>query len=84
MRELSFSDALTGLPNRRYFMLELDRIASGENEHLEVALLTLDLNDFKFINDNFGHKKGDEALISAGRLLRSSVRTSDIVARLGG
>ncbi|MCJ0803606.1 diguanylate cyclase domain-containing protein [Vibrio vulnificus] len=84
VRELSFSDALTGLPNRRYFMLELDRIASGENEHLEVALLTLDLNDFKFINDNFGHKKGDEALISAGRLLRSSVRTSDIVARLGG
>lgn len=84
VRELSFSDALTGLPNRRYFMLELARIASGESEHLEVALLTLDLNDFKFINDNFGHKKGDEALISAGRLLRSTVRTSDIVARLGG
>lgn len=84
VRALSFTDALTGLPNRRYFLKELDRISCGDNEHLEVALLTIDLNDFKLINDTFGHKVGDEALITVGDTLRASVRTSDIVARLGG
>ena len=85
MRHLATHDTLTGLPNR-YFLL--DRInhaidVSERNESL-VALVFLDLDNFKVINDSMGHQVGDEFLIEIAKRLTKSVRKSDTVARLGG
>jgi diguanylate cyclase (GGDEF)-like protein len=78
-------DALTDLPNR---MLLLDRlaraIASAKRHGVRLALLFLDLNNFKQINDTLGHAVGDEVLKLAARRLTSSVRASDTVSRHGG
>ncbi|MFW1676905.1 putative bifunctional diguanylate cyclase/phosphodiesterase [Pontibacter sp. JAM-7] len=78
-------DELTGLPNR---MLVLDRlqqmIRDAERNQEQVAVLFLDLDDFKKINDTMGHDIGDKALREAARRLRSAVRAGDTVGRLGG
>lgn len=81
----SLTDALTGLWNRR----ALDRRLSEEwNRHARnggpLALLMIDLDRFKGINDDFGHQAGDEVLVQASQLIRRTVRISDIVARMGG
>lgn len=82
---LAHHDVLTGLPNRLLFeerlKQELVRAARiGER----LAVFAIDLDEFKSINDRFGHAGGDEALCSAARLLSGCVRASDLVARLGG
>ncbi|MBN9511546.1 MAG: GGDEF domain-containing protein [Alphaproteobacteria bacterium] len=78
-------DPLTGLLNRRAFMDDMARrIDRLEVEGLPGALMFIDLDNFKTLNDTLGHDAGDEALRVAARLLRSSTRPSDLVARLGG
>ena len=78
-------DNLPGLPNRLYFNLRLDYIlARAARQQAGFALFYLDLDDFKPINDQFGHKAGDMALAEVGRRLQGALRRSDTVARVGG
>ncbi len=78
-------DPLTGLFNRRRFEQELDRhVAHTQRYGAEGALLVLDLDDFKSVNDTLGHNAGDELIVSVAGLLKAQLRDSDIVARLGG
>jgi diguanylate cyclase (GGDEF)-like protein len=85
LRHRAFYDSLTGLPNRALF---LDRIAHGvaRSDRLgqELAVLFIDLDRFKVINDSLGHSAGDQLLVQVGRRLRSCLRESDTIARLGG
>ncbi len=81
-------DPLTGLPNRRLFLDRLQRVTVRRPEHGEpderYAVLFLDLDGFKLINDTLGHQSGDELLKMVASRLQSCVRASDTVARLGG
>lgn len=84
LREVNF-DRLTGLPNRNVFQnrLEMD-IKRSKRSHLPLALLFIDLDHFKEINDTLGHPTGDLLLQQAGRRLSGYVRETDTVARFGG
>jgi diguanylate cyclase (GGDEF)-like protein/PAS domain S-box-containing protein len=78
-------DALTGLPNRRAVTEHLSAvIESARRSKSMAAVLFVDLNRFKWINDTLGHGAGDELLVELGRRLRKSFRASDLVARMGG
>jgi diguanylate cyclase len=77
-------DPLTGLPNRMAFAEDALRIASGGPEKTHVAVLMLDLDRFKAVNDTMGHAAGDELLRKVADKLRENLRQGDIVARLGG
>ena len=78
-------DSLTGLPNRRMFIDRLgQRIKHAERTTLPMALLFVDLDDFKNVNDMFGHDAGDGLLREASQRLEDCVRESDTLARLGG
>jgi diguanylate cyclase (GGDEF)-like protein len=83
--QLAHQDTLISLPNRRGFMRELDRLVdrAGRYGH-RAAMLFVDLDGLKMINDTFGHGAGDEALIQVADLLSRGVRRSDVVARIGG
>ena len=85
MRHLAQFDALTDLPNRA---LVFDRLAQSltlaRRHQRPLALLFIDLDDFKPINDTWGHAEGDAVLVEIGRRLRASVRASDTVGRVGG
>jgi diguanylate cyclase (GGDEF)-like protein/PAS domain S-box-containing protein len=82
---LAHHDPLTGLPNRLHFMAALERLlAHADREKTNVALLFVDLDHFKAVNDSFGHAVGDQLLIEVGRRLLEAVRSEDLVARLGG
>lgn len=82
---LAHEDALVGLPNRRSFLIRLEElIARVERYGGPAAVMFVDLDDLKQINDRFGHAAGDQALIEVARMLVASVRKSDCVARLGG
>ncbi len=82
----AFYDALTGLPNRALFIDRLERAIarSARDENHSFAVLFLDLDRFKNINDSLGHLAGDILLIEAGRRFESCLRPGDTVARLGG
>ena len=83
--ELSRSDALTQLPNRRRFLERLDEaLARSQRSGRAMALMYLDVDTFKEINDTYGHGVGDEVLIGFARRLQEIVRTTDTVARLAG
>jgi diguanylate cyclase (GGDEF)-like protein len=83
--QLAHEDSLVGLPNRRGFMRAVERLIDRVNRYEEkVALLFIDVDGLKLINDTLGHQAGDEALIQIARLLIGGVRKSDIVARIGG
>jgi two-component system, cell cycle response regulator len=85
LREQSWTDPLTGLYNRRGFStLAESHLLLARRNHRRVLLLSADLDDLKSINDRFGHEEGDRALNRAARLLRRSLRESDIIARFGG
>ena len=82
---LARHDTLTGLPNRRMFFDRLEHaIASSRRSGKNLAVLFVDLDHFKEINDTLGHAVGDKVLINVSTLLKSSVREVDTVARLGG
>ncbi|MGH7108039.1 MAG: diguanylate cyclase domain-containing protein, partial [Acetobacteraceae bacterium] len=84
-RELAHRDALTGLPNRRQLEDELrSAIESPPGSGGAHAVLLMDLNDFKRINDVYGHGAGDDVLIAVAARLQKAVRTGDLVVRLGG
>ena len=85
LEELAITDGLTGLSNRRRFddaLLSEWRRAQRYGDHF--ALLLVDLDHFKEVNDRLGHQAGDEVLARVARVLRTEVRTEDIVARYGG
>jgi diguanylate cyclase (GGDEF)-like protein len=82
---LSETDELTGLANRRAFRNGLETARGGEAEPgLSCAVVLIDLDDFKPLNDRLGHAAGDAALILFGRLLRKCVRAGEVAARIGG
>jgi diguanylate cyclase (GGDEF)-like protein len=83
--QLAHQDSLINLPNRRGFMRELQRlIARVDRYGLKASMLFVDVDGLKIINDTFGHRAGDEALIQVANLLSKGVRHSDMVARIGG
>jgi diguanylate cyclase (GGDEF)-like protein/PAS domain S-box-containing protein len=84
-RWLAYHDVLTGLPNRALFLDWLGRaIAQASDTHSKLAVLFIDLDHFKEVNDTLGHAAGDQLLITVAERLSGAVRQSDIVARLGG
>jgi diguanylate cyclase (GGDEF)-like protein len=88
---LASEDPLTGLPNRRVFSSAIDRISrqalaagGGSDSKVDFAVLFLDLDRFKVINDTLGHRVGDMLLIEVAQRLRRCLRPCDVLARLGG
>lgn len=81
----SITDELTGLRNSRYFWSRLsEEFAMTKRKDYSLSLVIFDLDDFKKINDTWGHKKGDQVLERVGDLLKSEVRRYDLAARIGG
>lgn len=84
-RQLAFFDPLTGLPNRRLLSDRLRQIFSANARHLRYsALMLLDLDNFKPLNDRYGHAAGDQLLVEMAHRLQSCIRAEDTAARLGG
>jgi diguanylate cyclase (GGDEF)-like protein len=78
-------DALTGLPNRKLFFDRLSRALARSTRHdFGAAVLFIDIDDFKVVNDSYGHLVGDQLLVAIARRLADRVRATDTVARLGG
>jgi diguanylate cyclase (GGDEF)-like protein/PAS domain S-box-containing protein len=86
LRELAITDPLTGLPNRRHFLARLDEELARIQRiaHQCTAVLMVDLDNFKQVNDRFGHAAGDEALKHFAALTRAELRKIDSVGRIGG
>ncbi len=85
LRSLSLTDELTGLYNRRGFLALADQYLKIVNRMKnKISILYADLDDLKTINDVFGHKEGDRAIIEAAGILRETFRESDVAARIGG
>lgn len=85
LSRLSLSDPLTGAGNRRAFQDTLEQEASRARRYgRPFALILLDLDHFKRLNDRYGHSVGDEALVTLVNTVRAQLRRSDVVARLGG
>ena len=79
------TDALTQIPNRMYFDLYLERqIASAQREGTVFSLLMFDIDDFKVVNDTYGHPTGDKVLIELIQVVKSHIRKNDFIARWGG
>lgn len=85
LEELAYYDPLTGLPNRRFFLnLLTQALARASRKRTHLALLFLDLDRFKLVNDMLGHSMGDILLKNAAQRIGQSLRTCDILCRLGG
>src|SRR4029079_7897672 len=85
LRHQAFRDPLTGLYNRRFLQEALDReLDRAVRKRLPVALVMLDLDGFKKVNDTYGHAAVDSVLQAVATLLQSKVRASDVVCRYGG
>ncbi len=86
LKILSITDMLTGLYNRRHFELTLEKeLNRGKRNHHALNLISVDVDNFKLINDNFGHPYGDQFIIYVANLLRGSLtRANDTLFRLGG
>ena len=81
----AYHDPLTDLPNRRAMVEYLEALASGKRPHaFDVALLHVDLDKFKAVNDTLGHDAGDMVICEAAKILKTVVRQTDFVARIGG
>lgn len=84
-QQVATTDALTGLSNRRGFEAVANHLLQWcARSEQPAALLYIDLDDFKPINDTFGHAAGDDALITVAGLLKDTVREADVIARMGG
>ena len=82
---LAYTDSVTGLPNRvRFRKLAQEALLAGQREHHSTALLLMDLDNFKDVNDTLGHARGDNLLLQVAQRLRSTLFVPDVVARLGG
>ena len=85
MREFALIDDLTGLSNRRGFLTHADQLLRLSNRNQRgLILIYADLDNMKWINDEFGHAEGDRALVTAGEVLKKTFRNSDVVGRVGG
>ena len=85
LRQLAFQDALTGLPNRPHFQERLDRLlVHGGRSASAMAVLFIDIDGFKAVNESFGHAAGDDMLREVGRRLSALARPQDTAARIGG
>jgi diguanylate cyclase (GGDEF)-like protein/PAS domain S-box-containing protein len=85
IRHVAQHDALTGLPNRLHLQASLGQeVINARREKSELAVMFIDLDHFKEVNDTFGHDVGDGLLVAVAQRLRSATRESDLVARLGG
>lgn len=85
MARLAFYDSLTGLANRRLFKDRLDvTLKQAQRQRQSLALLYLDLDRFKAVNDDYGHEVGDELLKEVALRLQNTLRESDVIARIGG
>lgn len=85
LKALTFTDELTGIYNRRgFYSMALQQMEIAKREKKGFVLFLIDIDHLKDINDTFGHKAGDAALIYATECIKNSFRTSDIVARIGG
>jgi len=85
LKELSTRDPLTHLHNRRYFSDFSQRMQNLSNRYNhDISIIILDIDNFKYINDNFGHSIGDKVIISLGNVLTENIRKSDVAARYGG
>jgi diguanylate cyclase (GGDEF)-like protein len=85
IRQLSLHDALTGLANRR-FLLENEKhlIAGAKRSGKQMAVLIVDMDDFKAVNDTHGHAAGDQVLVTSAQRMKQLLRESDVIARFGG
>ncbi|MEY3201104.1 MAG: hypothetical protein RIR70_654 [Pseudomonadota bacterium] len=85
LKHLADHDALTQLPNRMLFFDRVEKgLAACQRRRTQLAFLFVDLDDFKAINDKFGHSVGDEVLVQTAKRLNRSVRAADSVGRIGG
>ncbi len=85
LEDLAYMDALTGLPNRRLFREKLARaISHSMKTNKPYGLIFIDLDNFKWVNDNLGHDMGDKLLITLGQRFRTQVREQDELCRIGG
>ena len=85
LRHQAFHDPLSGLPNRALFVERLTHaLARADRRRAPLAVMLLDLDRFKLVNDSFGHPVGDQLLLAASERLRASLRTGDTLARFGG
>jgi len=85
LEQLAVTDPLTGLHNRRYFHVEGERMMEqAQRYHHPICVMTFDVDNFKEINDRFGHPVGDEVLQHIAAQIRASTRKTDIAARFGG
>jgi diguanylate cyclase (GGDEF)-like protein len=85
LKNMAYSDQLTELPNRRFLLEYIEKfIAESVRHQFYGALILIDLDDFKLINDNHGHAAGDAVLIEVARRLKSHLRAEDVASRVGG
>jgi diguanylate cyclase (GGDEF)-like protein len=85
LEHLSVTDPMTGLYNRRgFFLLAQQQLRIAERINQSIVLFFFDLDDFKSVNDKFGHQEGDVALTKTAEMLRKTFRQSDILGRTGG
>ncbi len=85
LRDLAFKDGLTGLYNHRYFQELMDReVHRSTRYNRPLSLIMIDIDHFKQINDAFGHQRGDHVLKQIGKIIRNTIRASDIASRYGG
>ncbi len=85
LRKMTMTDELTGIFNRRgFFTLAEQQLKIAKREKKRATIFYADLDGFKNVNDNYGHKEGDSALIETSNLLKESFREADIIARIGG
>jgi len=85
VRQMAYTDMLTGLPNRSLYYDRLKQaIAQSRRNQTNMAVLFMDLDYFKPVNDELGHEWGDQALIEVGRRLQGCIRETDTLARIGG
>jgi len=82
---LAAKDGLTGLFNRRYFDIHVKQMIEKANkESIKLYLLMCDIDNFKHVNDNYGHQAGDKILTTVARILKNTLRVTDLIARFGG
>jgi diguanylate cyclase (GGDEF)-like protein len=85
LEKMAYNDILTGLANRSFFLEHLEHtLEYAKRKNSKLAILFIDLDHFKYINDSYGHASGDNVLIQAANRLKKCVRKEDFVARIGG